>query len=124
MVASSITSRHDMAQYARTRLSGAKNKNIINGIQNIVLTSQMRMIIINLSLLYLGLIMSSQLIISQAKLVGNEECKVLYNKDKDMVELEIGDTSLRFEARNFFMMNEMLRKAAARLVMQTELHHA
>lgn len=84
----------------------------------------MRMITISISLIYLGLIMSSQLIISQAKLAGNGECKVLYNKDKDMVELEIGGTSLRFEARNFFMMNEMLRKAAARLVMQTELHHA
>lgn len=41
-----------------------------------------------------------------------------------MIELEVGGTSLRFEARNFFMMNEMLRKAAAKLVMQTELHHA
>ncbi|MDO9203836.1 hypothetical protein [Methylotenera sp.] len=67
--------------------------------------------------------MSRQLIISQVKLVGNEKCKVLYNKDKDMVELEIGGTTLRFEARNFFMMNEMMRKAAAKLVMQTELHH-
>ncbi len=68
--------------------------------------------------------MSKQLIISQAKLTGNEDCKVLYNKAKDMVELEIGDTSLRLEVRNFFMMNEMMRKAVARLVMQTELHQA
>ncbi|MDI1297617.1 MAG: hypothetical protein PSV17_04470 [Methylotenera sp.] len=68
--------------------------------------------------------MKKQLIISQAKLAGNQECKVLYNKAKDMIELEVGGTSLRFEARNFFMMNEMLRKAAAKLVMQTELHHA
>lgn len=66
--------------------------------------------------------MSKQLIISQAKLTGNEDCKVLYNKAKDIVELEIGDTSLRLEVRNFFMMNEMMRKAVARLVMQTELH--
>lgn len=68
--------------------------------------------------------MKKQLIISQAKLAGNQECKVLYNKAKDMIELEVGGTSLRFEARNFFMMNEMMRKAAAKLVMQTELHHA
>lgn len=68
--------------------------------------------------------MKKQLIISQAKLAGNQECKVLYNKAKDMIELEVGGTSLRFEARNFFMMNEMLRKAAAKLIMQTELHHA
>jgi len=66
--------------------------------------------------------MSKQLIISQAKLTGNEDCKVLYNKAKDIVELEIGGTSLRLEVRNFFMMNEMMRKAVARLVMQTELH--
>ena len=46
--------------------------------------------------------MSRQQIISQARLTGNEECKVLYNKAKDMVELEIGGISLRFEARNFF----------------------
>jgi hypothetical protein len=68
--------------------------------------------------------MSKQLIISQAKLTGNEDCKVLYNKAKDIVELEIGDTSLRLEVRNFFMMNEMMRKAVARLVKQTELHQA
>nr|WP_294839945.1 hypothetical protein [uncultured Methylotenera sp.] len=68
--------------------------------------------------------MSKQLVISQAKLAGNEDCKVLYNKAKDIVELEIGDTSLRLEARNFFMMNEMMRKAVAKLVMQTELHQA
>lgn len=68
--------------------------------------------------------MSKQQIISQAKLAGNEECKVLYNKAKDIVELEVGGTSLRFEACNFFMMNEMMRKAAAKLVMQTELNHA
>ena len=68
--------------------------------------------------------MDKQLIISQAKLAGNGDCKVLYNEDKDMIELEIGGTSLRFEARNFFMMNEMFRRAAAKLIMQTELRHA
>jgi hypothetical protein len=67
--------------------------------------------------------MSKQQIISQAKLAGNEECKVLYNKAKDIVELEVGGTSLRFDACNFFMMNEMMRKAAAKLVMQTEFRH-
>ena len=46
--------------------------------------------------------MSKPLIISQAKLAGNEECKVLYNKSKDMVELELGGTSLRYAASNFF----------------------
>lgn len=67
--------------------------------------------------------MSKQMVISQARLADNEECKVLYNKAKDMVELEVGGTSLRFEAINFFMMSEMMRKAAAKLIMQTELRH-
>lgn len=67
--------------------------------------------------------MSKQMIISQARFDDNEECKVLYNKAKDMVELEVGGTSLRFEASNFFMMSEMMRKAAAKLIMQTELRH-
>lgn len=69
-------------------------------------------------------IMKRQQIVSQEKLAGNEECKVLYNKAKDMIELEIGGTSLRFEAKNFFRMSEILRKAAAKLVMQTELRQA
>ena len=69
-------------------------------------------------------IMKRQQIVSQEKLAGNEECKVLYNKAKDMIELEIGGASLRFEAKNFFMMSEILRKAAAKLVMQTELRQA
>lgn len=38
-----------------------------------------------------------------------------------MVEIELGGTSLRFEARSFIMVNEMMRKAAAKLVMQTQL---
>lgn len=67
--------------------------------------------------------MSRQQIIGQAKLAGNDECKVLYNKAKDIVELEIGGVSLRFEACKFFMMNEILRKAAAKLVMETELNN-
>ena len=67
--------------------------------------------------------MSKQKIISQAQLDENSQCKVLYNKAKDMVEIEVGGTSLRFEARSFMMMNEMMRKAAAKLVMQTELSH-
>lgn len=67
--------------------------------------------------------MSKSLVISQAKLLSNEQCKVLYNKGQDIVELEIGGTTLRIKACNFFMMNEMMRKAAAKLVMQTELLH-
>ena len=68
--------------------------------------------------------MDKQRIICQAKIAGNENCKVLYNEVTDMIELEIGGTSIRFDTQNFFMINEMLRRAAARLIMQTELHHA
>lgn len=46
--------------------------------------------------------MKKQRIISQAKLAGNQACKVLYNQEKDTVELEVGGTSLRFEARSFY----------------------
>jgi len=65
--------------------------------------------------------MSKQQIISQAQLGENAQCKVFYNKAKDMVEIELGGTSLRFEAHSFIMVNEMMRKAAAKLVMQTQL---
>ncbi|MBA3696744.1 MAG: hypothetical protein H0W85_08325 [Methylotenera sp.] len=68
--------------------------------------------------------MSKRLMVSQTKLAGDAECKVLYNKAKDLVELEVGDTSLRLDASNFFMMSEMMRKAAAKIIMQTKLHHA
>jgi hypothetical protein len=37
------------------------------------------------------------------------------------VEVELDGISLRFEARSFILMNEMFRKAAARIVMQTEI---
>ncbi len=51
---------------------------------------------------------------------GNEQYKVVYNQHQDTVVLELGDTSLKLNAVNFMLMNEMVRKAAARLVMQTE----
>lgn len=60
-------------------------------------------------------------VMCKTRLAGNEECKVLYHQEKDLVELEVGGTSLKLAASNFFMINEMMRKAAAKLVMQTEL---
>lgn len=60
-------------------------------------------------------------VMGKTTLAGNQQCKVLYHQEKDMVELEVGGTSLKLAATNFFMMNEMMRKAAAKLVMQTEL---
>lgn len=39
----------------------------------------------------------------------------------DVVEIEMGGTSLKFQANSFIVMHEMLRKTAARIVMQTEV---
>lgn len=63
-------------------------------------------------------------LMSQATMPGSGDCKVLYNQSSDTVEIAVGSTSLRFEAKNFMMMSEMMRKATAKLVMQTELSQA
>jgi len=65
--------------------------------------------------------MNSAKVMSRATLPNNEQYQVTYNAQKDTVELEIGGISLRLNASKFMMMNEMMRKAAARLVMQTEV---
>lgn len=65
--------------------------------------------------------MKRQTVVGKAMLAGKTACKVLYNQSSDMVELEVGGTTLKFEADNFIVINEMLRKAAARIVMQTEI---
>ena len=65
--------------------------------------------------------MKQQTIVGQAMLPGHTACKVLYNKAKDTVEVEVGGTSLKFEADSFIVMNEMFRKAAAKIVMQTDI---
>ena len=65
--------------------------------------------------------MGTQKIVGQAILPSHTECKVLYNKTMDVVESELGGTSLKFQGNSFFVMHEMLRKAAARIVMQTEI---
>lgn len=64
--------------------------------------------------------MGKQIVMGHAKLPSQTECKVLYNQMMDVVEIEMGGTSLRFQANSFFIMHEMLRKAAARIVMQTK----
>lgn len=61
-------------------------------------------------------------IMSKVTLQGNEQCKVTYHQQTDVVVLEVGGTSLKLDACNFMMMNEMIRKAAAKLVMQTALN--
>lgn len=65
--------------------------------------------------------MKRQTVVGKAMLAGNTACKVLYHKSSDTVEVEVGGTTLKFEADSFIVMNEMLRKAAAKIVMQTEI---
>ncbi|HSR01709.1 MAG TPA: hypothetical protein VLM20_02870 [Methylophilaceae bacterium] len=60
-------------------------------------------------------------VMGRTTVLGDEQYKVVYNQQQDTVVLELGDTSLELNAINFMLMNEMLRKAAARLVMQTEI---
>ncbi|QVL45960.1 MAG: hypothetical protein KFB94_02280 [Methylophilaceae bacterium] len=60
-------------------------------------------------------------IVSQTRLPSNTSCKVLYHKSSDTVEIEVGGTTLKFEANSFIVVNEMLRKAAAKIVMQTKI---
>jgi len=65
--------------------------------------------------------MGTQKVVGQTILPSHTECKVLYNQFMDTVEIEVGGTSLKFQANSFFVIHEMLRKAAARIVMQTEV---
>lgn len=66
--------------------------------------------------------MNRALVMSKATLPSNELYKVIYNQRQDTVVLEIGGTSLKLNTSNFMMMNEMMRKAAARLAMQTDIN--
>ncbi len=65
--------------------------------------------------------MNEAQVMSKATLPDHALCKVVYHQHQDAVVLEIGGTSLKLNAINFMLMNEMMRKAAARLVMQTEI---
>jgi len=61
-------------------------------------------------------------VMSKVTLPSNELYKVIYSQTQDMVVLEIGGTSLKLDAVSFMRMNEMMRKAAARLALQTKLN--
>jgi hypothetical protein len=62
-------------------------------------------------------------IVSQTRLPSNTACKVLYRQSSDTVEIEVGGTTLKFEANSFIVINEMLRKVAAKIVMQTNIEN-
>ncbi|MGB2831747.1 MAG: hypothetical protein WBC07_02280 [Methylotenera sp.] len=53
--------------------------------------------------------------------LATPNAKYFNNKVMDVVEIEMGGTSLKFQANSFYVMHEILRKAAARIVMQTEI---
>lgn len=61
-------------------------------------------------------------VMGSAKLTDNAQSQVLYHNAKDMVVIEVGGTYLKLNACNFMRMHEMMRKAAAKLVMQTEFN--
>jgi hypothetical protein len=67
--------------------------------------------------------MKSAKVMSKATLSGDEHYQVVYNQNQDVVFVEIGGTSLKLNVSKFMRMNEMMRKATARLVMQTEIKH-
>lgn len=60
-------------------------------------------------------------VIGKTILPSDTECMVTYNSVIDMVELQVGGTSLRFNANSFILVQELLRKAAAKVVMQTAI---
>jgi len=60
-------------------------------------------------------------IIGKTVLPSATECKVTYNSVQDTVELQVGGTLLRFNANSFILVQEVLRKAAAKVVMQTNI---
>jgi len=60
-------------------------------------------------------------VIGKAILPSNTECKVIYSNSSDLVEVQLGGTSLRFNADSFILLNELLRKAAAKVIMQTAI---
>lgn len=52
------------------------------------------------------------------RVAGNNAVNVWYDHDHDTVALEVGATTINMQTSHFFQMHEMMRKAAARLVMQ------
>ncbi|WP_047552397.1 hypothetical protein [Methylotenera sp. G11] len=65
--------------------------------------------------------MNRKQVIGKAILPSNTECKVIYSNSSDLVEVQLGGTSLRFNADSFILLNELLRKAAAKVIMQTAI---
>ncbi len=56
------------------------------------------------------------------RVAGNQAVNVWYDQDQDTVALEVGATIINMQTSHFFQMHEMMRKAAARLVMRPPSH--
>ncbi len=61
---------------------------------------------------------TAQTVLAHTLLAGQTACKVTYAHAADTVALEVGGTRLTLTADHFILIHEMLRKAAARIVMQ------
>ena len=68
--------------------------------------------------------MNRKQVLGKTVLPSNTECKVIYSNSSDLVEVQLGGTSLRFNADSFILLNELLRKAAAKVIMQTTIVNA
>lgn len=68
-----------------------------------------------------GAAMNRKQVIGKIILPSNTECKVVYSNTSDEVEVHLGGTSLRFNADSFILVHELLRKAAAKVIMQTAI---
>lgn len=55
------------------------------------------------------------------RVAGNQAANVWYDQGHDTVAVEVGSTIIKMQTVHFFQMHEMMRKAAARLVMQLPL---
>jgi hypothetical protein len=62
--------------------------------------------------------MKQEIIIGRAQLPRHTQCSVSYYKNIDFVEVSVGNTSLKLEANSFILLNEMMRKAAAKIIMR------
>ena len=58
---------------------------------------------------------------SVTRVAGNQVVQVWYFNASETVTLEIGAMTVNMEMSHFFAMHEMMRKAAAKLVMQQPL---
>lgn len=63
--------------------------------------------------------MSQEIIIGRTELPRQTNCTVCYYKNLDFVEVSVGNSSLKLEANSFILLNEMMRKAAAKIIMHS-----